>query len=389
MTRRGRGSKRYGVGTYDQTGDGRHRWRHYVTRATGVRERIAIRKRQLADLDRAVDAFLAEERLRGYAPSPDRQTLASYCHQWLDTVVSVRNRPSTLAKYCYDLSRILPYIGHHTLSSLNAGHIQAAVKALAVHGYAASTIERSLDVLKNALQTAVDQERITRNVARTVAGPKVEAYHPYILSIDEAQRLLEAAHGTRLEVLYHVALTLGLRRGEVLGLRWSDVDVRRNTIRIAQIVTMEGTKVVLSEPKTELSRSTLPLPDALVPWLEAQRQRVGDMEQIAAVWPEHDLVFPAINGRPIRPRNLLREYKRLLQRAGLPTTIRLHDLRHACGSFLAAQEVHPKVAQQILRHTDVQTTMKIYTHVTLEQQRTAINMLGQLFNAQEPLEDVG
>ena len=116
MTRRGRGSKRYGVGTYDQTSDGRQRWRHYVTRATGERERIAIRKRQLADLDQAVDASLAEERTWGYAPTPERQTVASYCHEWLENVVSVRNRPGTVAKYRYDLSRILPHIGHHTLT---------------------------------------------------------------------------------------------------------------------------------------------------------------------------------------------------------------------------------------------------------------------------------
>ena len=89
------------------------------------------------------------------------------------------------------------------------------------------------------------------------------------------------------------------------------------------------------------------------------------------------------------PPNLIREYKALLQRAGLPSSIRLHDLRHACGSFLAAQGVHPKVAQHILRHADVTTTMKIYTHITLDQQRTATNILGNLFNADEPLDEVG
>jgi len=384
--RRPLGPNRYGVGTYAPTADGRHRWRVTTTLATGQPKRIEIRKATLDELDIAVDAWIATERTLGHAPTADTQTLLAYLNEWLATVVDQPGKQPTLLKYRHDLQRLMPYLKRHRLGALRAQHIQAALRAMqherADDGsprYAPSTIRRSFEVLRNALNRAVVQGRIARNPCMGVEAPDSEPYEAYALSVDEARRLRQAARGDRLEVLYEVMLIYGFRRGEVLGLRWQDIDFQRRTIRVAQQVIAPAGRVVISErTKTKGSKATLPLVPELAPRLREQQQRIDELRDSAKRWTEYDLVFPSSVGTPIAPRNLIRSYKKLLKQAGLPERIRFQDLRHSVASFLAAANVHPAVAQQILRHADVRTTMAIYTHVTLDQQAEAAQTLRRL-----------
>jgi integrase len=178
-------------------------------------------------------------------------------------------------------------------------------------------------------------------------------------------------------------LGLGFRRGEALALRWADIDLKRRRLSVTGTIQRVNGKLERSAPKTDASLRTLPLPQEMVRVLEAQQRLAAEREQCAE-WEEHDLVFPSQVGTPIEPGNLHRHFKELLKAAQLPETTRLHDLRHACASFLIAEGVNPKVVQEILGHTKISTTMDIYAHVLHETQREALEKPGEMFKAEEP-----
>lgn len=172
--------------------------------------------------------------------------------------------------------------------------------------------------------------------------------------------MLDAVAGHRLEVLYRVALSLGLRRGELIALSWDDIDLERGSLTVR-------------EGKTEASARTLALPKVLCEYLHLHRIRqIEERLAMGPEWSDHNLVFPSEVGTPLNPTNLWRHFKSVLQRAGLPN-MRFHDLRHSCASFLVAQGVHPRVAMQILGHSKISTTMDIYAHVSDDDQRSAVD----------------
>jgi integrase len=184
-----------------------------------------------------------------------------------------------------------------------------------------------------------------------------------------------------------VALGLGLREGEVLGLRWCDISFEQHTLCVAQTVQRVGGSLVLQPPKTDRSARVLPLPifveRALV--RHAERQ-AAERRDASDTWQDHGLIFPSVVGRPIDPRNLLRQFKELLVSAGLPD-MRFHDLRHSCATALIAQGVHPRVVQEILGHSQISTTMNVYGHVLDTTRRVAAQAMDGLFLIDEPAED--
>jgi integrase len=202
------------------------------------------------------------------------------------------------------------------------------------------------------------------------------------LTVDEAKRLLSAVAGQRFELIYRLTLSLGLRRGEVLGLRWQDVDLTGRTLHITMALQRYQGKLHLAPTKTQASTRCLPLPDLFIAALQAHRTAQA-LERAAAEtdWIEHDLVFPSQRGTPTEPRNLIRHFKRALSVAGLPETIRFHDLRHSCATFLIAQGVHPRVVMEILGHSQISVTMNTYGHVLPESQRDALEGIAGIFGA--------
>jgi integrase len=313
---------------------------------------------------------------------PERQTLAQFLEQWLSDIVAQRCRQTTRKVYTESVRRIIKHIGQIQLSKLTAQHVQRMLKALADEGYAPATVDRARDVLINALNTATEWQLIPRNVAKSTAPPKVEQYEAKVLTTGEAQQLMRAAQGDRLELLWRMVLSLGLRKGEILGLRWSDVDFDARAMQIAVNLQLVNGKLVLVKPKTKESQRILPLPPLLVAALRQHKtQQIQEQLVAGNQWKEHGLVFCTRVGTPIAPRNLTRSWQALLKRAGL-SHLRFHDLRHSCASFLAAQpeKVHPKVVQQMLGHSDLRTTLRIYTHVTDEQKREAAAILDALLD---------
>jgi len=230
-------------------------------------------------------------------------------------------------------------------------------------------------VLRNALAAAMREELIGRNVASLVrvSAPSYEVNRG--LTVDQARQLLTAAEDDRFHALYVLALYLGLRRGELLGLCWADVDLRAGTLQVrASLQRVDGELRVVT-PKTRTSRRTVPLMGLCVDALRAHRQR--QFQERAAgepMWVPTDYVFTSLAGTPVEPDNLRRSWHPLRERVGLGA-VRFHDLRHTCVSLLLDLGAPPHVVREIVGHADLGVTMTIYAHASQEEKRLALGRL--------------
>jgi integrase len=184
------------------------------------------------------------------------------------------------------------------------------------------------------------------------------------LSVDETHRLFEAAGGDRLEALYILAVHTGMRQGEILALRWQDLDMENAVVSVRRTLTRSGGKVAFGEPKTKKSRRSIRLtPQAVTAFRSHLERQLRDMGILGDRYQDHGLVFTTNTGAPINPSNLRqRSFAPLLKRAGLPH-MRFHDLRHTCATLLLSRGVHPKFVQELLGHATVAITLDTYSHV--------------------------
>jgi integrase len=205
---------------------------------------------------------------------------------------------------------------------------------------------------------------VQRNVADTVTPPKPAQKEICALSVGDTRRLLEAAGGDRLEALYVLAVHTGMRQGEMLALRWQDVDMENAIVSVSRTLTRSGGRVVFGEPKTKKSRRSIRLTSQAVEALRSHPERqLRDMEIIGDCYQDQGLVFATDTGGPINPSNLRqRNFAPLLKRAGLPH-MRFHDLRHTCATLLLSRGVHPKFVQELLGHATIAITLDTYSHV--------------------------
>jgi integrase len=374
------GSRRgHGEGSIYQRQDGRWCAAVDLGYVNGKRKRKLIYGKTRKAVAEALKKALHDQQ-QGVPIAVERQTVEQFLGTWLDDKVKVNNRPKTYYSY-KDIVRlhINPSLGHIQLSKVSPKHIQSLLSQKRNDGLSPRTVQYIRAILRMALAQAVKWGAVPRNAAALTDPPKVERYSTRPLTAEQGEMLLEAARDDRLEALYRVALSLGLRQGEVLGLRWQDIDFDARTLRIEVALQSVGGTLQLAPPKTANSRRTLPLPAALVTALEAHRIRQLEERLVAGKrWKEHGLVFPTSVGTPISPRNLVRSFKALLKRAYLPD-IRFHDLRHSCASILAAQGVPPRVAMEILGHASITTTQNIYTHVFDDAKRQAADVMDHVF----------
>lgn len=204
---------------------------------------------------------------------------------------------------------------------------------------------------------------IPRNAA-DVKAPRPAPDEMRPLSESEARAFLDRARGDRFESLYVLAITTGLRRGELLGLRWDDADLERGTLRVGRALVREGGRHTLGETKTKRGRRQVNLTPRTVAALKAHRKRqLEERVKLAGLYEDQGLVFATNAGTPINPENLVkRSFKPLLKKAGLPE-IRFHDLRHTCATLLLSRNVHPKIVQEMLGHATIAITLDTYSHV--------------------------
>ncbi|MGW2258737.1 tyrosine-type recombinase/integrase [Streptomyces sp. NPDC001780] len=248
------------------------------------------------------------------------------------------------------------------------------------------TVRFLLVILRAALQHAVREDELPRNVARNVElsmGTKREI-EP--LTAKEGRQLLAAARDNRLWAVYELAVRVGLRRGELLGLRWSDVDLHEGVLTVRQALQRVGGELLIVAPKTQRSARRVALPAECVTALRAQRaQQIADRKAAGASWKGtgQGLVFTTKNGTPIEPRNLNRSFEALCARAGV-RKVRFHDLRHTCASLLHEQGADARMIMEVLGHSSIRVTMNIYTFVRLDSQRSAFERVGDALRSDGP-----
>ena len=247
----------------------------------------------------------------------------------------------------------------------------------------ARTIKYVHSTLRAALEDAVREEIVEKNPAKLVrvAGPpKVERLP---LSVEEVRALLTSSRDDRLYAMFVVFALLGLRRSEVLGLRWEDVDLGHGSLQVRRSLQRIDGKPVVMPMKTLRSRRTIPLPRVVTAVLERDRDaQAVERRQIAESWPDSGYVFTTPIGTPIDPRNCTRVVQETCSKAGL-RPVRLHDFRHGCVAVLLGLGVPPRTAMDIAGHSTIEMTMNVYGHVTLDEKRDALDRLGELFGEDE------
>lgn len=299
----------------------------------------------------------------------DRMTLSRYLDRWLEDVVKPTLRPSTYASYAERIrTHLAPDLGRIPLAKLSAQDVQRYLNRKGQTGRLKPVSVGYLHrILRSALTQAVKWGLVTRNVATLVEPPRVVRLERAVLDVDQARAFLAAVKGDRLEALYTVAFAIGLRRGEALGLQWSDVDLTRGTVTIRhELLRIEGTLQLTEYTKSRSSHRTLTLPaQALEALREHRRRQVAERLAMGEAWghgQDHGYVFTTGSGTPLDGNNVRHAFQAHLRRAGLPHQ-RFHDTRHACASLLLAQGVPDHVVMDILGHSSISVTKNIYAHV--------------------------
>jgi integrase len=319
------------------------------------------------------------ERQQGTFVAPHKLTLGEWLDTWLWEYKQPTLRPLSFDHYETVIRRYLkPALGHIPLQDLRPEQVQSYYNEQVQYGFEASTLRHHHVALSQALALAETHALVARNVARQAAPPRLTHKERHTLTVDEVTtRLLPALKSHRLYAAFLVFFTTGLRRGEVAGLRWQDIDGQAAVLHIRQALVrtknhaIGRTELVKQEPKTAYSRRTIPLLDICQAALRHHRaQQAEEKLQLGPGYTDQGLVFCRANGAPIDPGTLDRVFRLALKRAGVPA-IRLHDARHTFATWMLEQGVSPKVVQTMLGHSSIKITMDLYSHVSLDLERQA------------------
>jgi integrase len=361
-------------------------WCAVFTRNDG-RKRYAYRSTEKAARE-WLEAQMVDAR-RGLPSVDERETLGAYMARWLErVVVQPRYRPSTIHGYTWAFrSHINPALGRLRLAELTGQSVQDFLDEKR-RTLSASSLRTLRAALSGALKHAERAEVVGRNVARltTIVGLD-ESDEPDLPLIEReaAQQMLDAIAGDEYEALYLLALTTGMREGELLGLRWQDVSLEDATLNVRWQIQWEPRREgeerrrwSFARLKTKRSRRALALPTLAVVALRAHRTRqIAERLRLADAREEHDLVFPAPDGRPLTGEGARRRWQRLCRLHGL-AVMRFHDLRHAAASLLLSEHVELATISRILGHSGITITERVYTKVARKLHREAAEAMDRL-----------
>lgn len=370
----------HGESTIYQDADGR--WHGQVSmgrKEHGQRDRRHVSGKRRSDvvakvreLERARDAGIV-------AASGRVPTVEEWLTHWLTTIAAPKIRPSTLTRYRQLVHhQLVPGVGHQRLDKLQPEHVEKLYRNLLARGLSPASVVQAHRVLSRALKVALQRGRVARNVCALVEPPSVQRDEVRPLTAQEARQVLLAAQDRRNSARWSVALALGLRQGEALGLPWKTVDLDAGRLSVRQALQRQpGRGLVIVMPKSKAGRRTIALPAPLVEALRAHRAaQLQERLQAGPLWEEHGLVFCQPNGRPIDPRSDHRQWQALLARAGVRAA-RLHDARHTAATLLLQQGVSARVAMDILGHSQISLTLGTYSHVAPEVADDAARRMGE------------
>jgi integrase len=331
---------------------------------------------------------LHRDQAAGLDIAPSQQTVKAFLETWLEQTVKRFNRPRTYDKYAADIKyHIIPAIGNRQLAKLTPEHVQTMLNALADAGLSYNSVRNVRAALRRALNQAMRHGYIQRNVATLVDVPGDVSFTAEPLNEEQARWLLEVVRSHRLEALYRIALGLGLRKGEILGLLWEDIDFDAATLRVTGSLQRQNGHLERSATKTDASVRTVALPPILLKILRKHRARQQKERTTCERWHETGYVFTSTIGTPLEPSNMIRHFKASLRKAGLPKTTRFHDLRHTCATLMIKRGIHARAVMDVLGHAQISTTMNTYAHVLEEVQREAVSVLDALFPDDEDAEE--
>ncbi|HJT56201.1 MAG TPA: site-specific integrase [Ktedonobacteraceae bacterium] len=328
------------------------------------------------------------EQKQGMLATGPQQTLQVFFEKWLEQVCRLTKKPNTYKTYrSAARAHIIPALGHIKLQKLTIEQLQAffAEKQKRLKPASLSCIRKAL---KSALNDAVMRGLVARNVATFVSLPNIERYEGQVLTEEQARKLLDVAHSSHLDVMLLVALTTGMRQGELLALRWSDVDLETGVLQVRRNVTIvNGVGPVETEPKTKAGRRKVMLPGVVIKALRGQQEQQAKMRlALSAKWHDLGLIFPTMQHNSKRPGDFLRasnvraSFKRLLKLAGLPD-VRFHDLRHSVATILFAAGIDLKVISELLGHSSIAVTSDVYAHLLPDKQHEVANKMDDLFGS--------
>lgn len=303
-----------------------------------------------------------------------QQTVEQYLTYWLEEVHKSSLKVSTYVKYRKVInSYIIPALGNMKLEKLTPQHVQSLYNRKLKDGLAPKSIHQIHGVLHKALDNALRWNLVSRNVCEVVSPPRLVKHEIHPLTMEQAHKLVESLHGNRLEVLLTLALTTGLRRGEILALRWADVDFEKQTLKVHRTVDYIGKYgYVETEPKTAAGERTVVLSYFVINMLKQYRiEQLGARLRVGDKWEDRNLVFTDLHGGYFNPRYLDILFHKVLVEAGLPS-MRFHDLRHSAATLLRGMGVDMKVLQEILGHSNYMITANLYSHVFLSEQEQAM-----------------
>lgn len=284
-------------------------------------------------------------------------------------------------------NHIVPAFGSTALARLSAVQLQALYAAMLREGFAPATVAHAHAVIHKALKTALRLGHFTRNVADLVSAPSARKHQREMVSLtpEQAHTLLDAARGERLEALYVLAVSTGMRLGEMLALKWEAVDLDGAILDVRHTLHHEAAGAWrLTTPKTAKSRRRIDLPSLAVEALRAHRTRqLEERLRAGEGWEEHRFIFTRNDGEPLRGTHVLeRHFRPLLRRAGLPA-IRIHDLRHTAATLLLSEGVNIKAVSETMGHSDIAITLGIYGHLLPTMQKDVTRAMDRVLGARQ------
>ena len=368
----------HGEGTISQRKDGR--WQAQITLEGGQRKRKTFYGKTKKEVQEKLRVAINEQK-QGTLATGQAQILKVYLLHWIDDVHKSSVTTRTYLSYRASINNhIIPALGDIAVQKLTPQHLQSFYAHKLEEGLSAKTVNRFHMVLHQALDNAVRWNIVSRNVCKMVTRPREVRYEIQPLTEVQARKLLDAVKGDVLEGIITLALVVGLRRGELLGLKWDDVDFEGKFLLVRRSAGRVGTLgIIESDPKTTKSRRKIMLPDFVIDVLKRHRERqLVAKAELGSKWQDSGYIFTNSQGGFLVETQLYNLYKRLLKRAELPN-IRFHDLRHSAATIMISMGVNVKVVQEVLGHSKINMTLDTYTHVLPSMQQDAIQRLDTLY----------
>jgi integrase len=340
------------------------------------KRRVVYGKDKQDALDK-LDALRAAQRAGRLTPAKT-QTVAEYLDGWLE---ARRHsiRVATHLNYRTGIKWLNPHIGSIRLNKLAPATIQQAYADMLGRGLSGRSVQISHSLLRTALRQAVRLGLINRDPTDAVTCPRRGRHEMSVLTADQAYRLFESTASDPLHALWVTLASTGLRIGEALGLKWDDIDLEERTLSVRRAIQRQpGKGLVFVEPKTLAGRRTVNLTSTAAEALRAHRTRqIKHRLAIGSMWQDQGIIFASEIGAPLDASNAYHRFQKALIAAGLPR-MRLHDLRHTAATLMLSEGIHPRIAQEMLGHSNITQTMA-YSHVLPTMQKEAAEKLERAF----------